>query len=89
MQTRTRRGLHSESSRFIVVHRNSTVSAGIALSMTAFMLLRQRKPISLRDKTVFVTRGSRGVELLLVGEFASRGAKIAISAREPKRTRTS
>jgi NAD(P)-dependent dehydrogenase (short-subunit alcohol dehydrogenase family) len=67
-----------------MVHRNITVSAGIVLGMAASMLVRRRKPISLRDKTVFVTGGSRGLGLLLAQEFASRGAKIAISARHRK-----
>jgi NAD(P)-dependent dehydrogenase (short-subunit alcohol dehydrogenase family) len=65
-----------------MAHRNLTVSAGIALGMAASMLLERRKPISLRDKTVFVTGGSRGLGLLLAQEFAHRGAKIAISARD-------
>lgn len=62
--------------------RNLTVSAGIALGMAASILFRPRKPISLRDKTVFVTGGSRGLGLVLAQEFASRGAKVAISARD-------
>jgi len=65
-----------------MVHRNFTVGAGIALGMATSMLLRRLSPISLRDKTVFVTGGSRGLGLLLAQEFASRGAKIAISARD-------
>ena len=65
-----------------MVHRNFTVGAGIALGMAASMLLGRRKPISLRNKTVFVTGGSRGLGLLMAREFASRGAKIAISARD-------
>jgi NAD(P)-dependent dehydrogenase (short-subunit alcohol dehydrogenase family) len=65
-----------------MVHRNLTVSAGIVLGMAVSMLLGRRKPISLRGKTVFVTGGSRGLGLLLAQEFAQRGAKIAISARD-------
>jgi len=38
--------------------------------------------MSLRGKTVFITGGSRGLGLLLAQEFARRGAKIAISARD-------
>jgi NAD(P)-dependent dehydrogenase (short-subunit alcohol dehydrogenase family) len=63
-------------------YRTFTVSAGIALGMAASMLLSRRRPNSLRDKTVFVTGGSRGLGLLLAQEFARRGAKIAISARD-------
>lgn len=62
--------------------RNFTVSAGIALGMAAAMLLRPRNPISLRESTVFVTGGSRGLGLILAGEFANRGAHVAISARD-------
>lgn len=65
-----------------MVHRNFTVSAGIALGMATAMLLGRRKPILLRNKTVFVTGGSRGLGLLLAEEFASRGANVAISARD-------
>jgi len=65
-----------------MVHRNLPVSAGIVLGMAASMLLGRRKPISIRGKTVFVTGGSRGLGLLLAQEFALRGAKIAISARD-------
>jgi NAD(P)-dependent dehydrogenase (short-subunit alcohol dehydrogenase family) len=65
-----------------MVHRNFSVGSGIALGVAASMLLRRRKPISLRGRTVFVTGGSRGLGLLLAKEYASRGAKVAISARD-------
>src|SRR4051812_36808463 len=65
-----------------MAHRNFTVGAGIALGMAASMLFRPRKPISLQGKTVFVSGGSRGLGLLLAREYASRGAKVAISARD-------
>jgi NAD(P)-dependent dehydrogenase (short-subunit alcohol dehydrogenase family) len=65
-----------------MAHRNFTVSAGIALGMAAGMFLKRRRSISVRNKTVFVTGGSRGLGLLLAQEFARRGAKIAISARD-------
>jgi NAD(P)-dependent dehydrogenase (short-subunit alcohol dehydrogenase family) len=35
-----------------------------------------------RGKTVFITGGSRGLGLLLAREFAKRGAKVAITARD-------
>lgn len=42
-----------------------------------------RKPkFELEGKTVFISGGSRGLGLLLAYEFARRGAKIAISARD-------
>ncbi|MFZ0320114.1 MAG: hypothetical protein WAL56_13400 [Candidatus Sulfotelmatobacter sp.] len=50
-------------------YRNLTVSAGIALGMAAAsMLLRRHRPISPRNKTVFVSGGSRGLGLLLALE---------------------
>ena len=57
-----------------MAHRNFTVSAGIALGMVAGMFLKRRRSISVQNKTVFVTGGSRGLGLLLAQEFA-RGGK--------------
>ena len=65
-----------------MANRNLTVGAGIALGLAASMVLGRRKQISLAGKTVFVTGGSRGLGLLLALEFATRGAKVAISARD-------
>lgn len=65
-----------------MAHRNVIIGGGIALGIAASMLLRRRRPISLQGRTVFVTGGSRGLGLLLAQEFASRGARIAISARD-------
>jgi len=65
-----------------MANRNLTMNAGVAVGMAASMLFGRRPQISLRDKTVFVTGGSRGLGLLLAQEFARRGAKIAISARD-------
>lgn len=64
------------------MNRNYTMAAGVVAGIAASMLLRRRRAISLRDKIVFITGGSRGLGLLLANEFASRGAKIAISARD-------
>jgi len=47
-------------------------------------LVRRRSKYGLRGKTVLVTGGSRGLGLLLGREFAARGARIAISARDPE-----
>lgn len=63
-------------------YRNLTVGAGVALGMAASMLIRRHRLISLSNKTVFVSGGSRGLGLLLAQEFASQGARIAISARD-------
>jgi NAD(P)-dependent dehydrogenase (short-subunit alcohol dehydrogenase family) len=57
------------------------LSLGMAAGMTAAQLLFRRN-YELRGKTVFVSGGSRGLGLLLAREFAARGAKVAISARD-------
>lgn len=62
--------------------RNLTVAAGIATGIAATLFLRHRAPISFRGRTAFITGGSRGLGLLIAHEFARRGAKVAISARD-------
>jgi len=57
------------------------VSLGMAAGVTAMQLMFRRN-YDLRGKTVFVSGGSRGLGLLLAREFAARGAKVAISARD-------
>jgi NAD(P)-dependent dehydrogenase (short-subunit alcohol dehydrogenase family) len=42
----------------------------------------RRQRYSVRDKTVFITGGSRGLGLVLAREFAARGARVAIAARD-------
>jgi len=54
---------------------------GVAAGMAAMQLVF-RKSYDVRGKTVFVSGGSRGLGLLLAREFAARGAKVAISARD-------
>jgi NAD(P)-dependent dehydrogenase (short-subunit alcohol dehydrogenase family) len=49
--------------------------------MTAMQLLFRRN-YDLRGKTVLISGGSRGLGLLLAREFAKRGSKVAISARD-------
>lgn len=51
--------------------------AGLAAS--TFM---RRRSYDFHGKVVFVSGGSRGLGLLLAKEFASRGARVAISARD-------
>jgi NAD(P)-dependent dehydrogenase (short-subunit alcohol dehydrogenase family) len=65
-----------------MTHRNFSISAGVALGIATAMALGRRRSISLQNKTVFITGGSRGLGLLMALEFARRGAKIAISARD-------
>jgi NAD(P)-dependent dehydrogenase (short-subunit alcohol dehydrogenase family) len=57
------------------------LSLGVAAGMTAMHLLFRRN-YDLRGKTVFVTGSSRGLGLVLAREFAARGSRVVISARD-------
>ena len=57
------------------------LGAGI-LTGLAITKAMQSRAFSLEDKTVFITGGSRALGFLLAAEFASRGARVAISARD-------
>jgi NAD(P)-dependent dehydrogenase (short-subunit alcohol dehydrogenase family) len=61
--------------------RNVAVGLGVAAGITALRLY-QGRGYNLRGKAVFISGGSRGLGLLLAREFAARGAKVAISARD-------
>jgi NAD(P)-dependent dehydrogenase (short-subunit alcohol dehydrogenase family) len=61
--------------------RNIVFGLGMAAGVTALRLV-QGRGYNFRDKTVFVSGGSRGLGLLLAREFAVRGAKVAISGRD-------
>jgi short-subunit dehydrogenase len=63
--------------------RNITIGAGIAAGIAATILVRRRTPISFQNKTAFITGGSRGLGLLIAQELISRGARVAITARDP------
>src|SRR5438477_2295267 len=54
---------------------------GALIGLAAVGILRTSR-YELAGKTVFISGGSRGLGLLLAQEFAARGAKIAISARD-------
>lgn len=56
--------------------------AGILTGLLAARFLRNRSKFNLQGKVVFVTGGSRGLGLLLAREFALRGARVAICARD-------
>ena len=66
----------------------AAVSAGglvlgvAAAGLVASALFRNRRGLSLAGKVVFITGGSRGLGLAMAEEFARRGAKIAICARD-------
>lgn len=62
--------------------RKFTIAAGVAAGLATTLLVRRRASINFRNKTVFVTGGSRGLGLLLACEFVARGAKVAIAARD-------
>jgi NAD(P)-dependent dehydrogenase (short-subunit alcohol dehydrogenase family) len=54
---------------------------GALAGIAAIRVLRQTR-YEVAGKTVFISGGSRGLGLLLAHEFASRGARIAISGRD-------
>jgi short-subunit dehydrogenase len=56
-------------------------ATGALAGLAASSLIRQRS-YELGGKVVFVSGGSRGLGLLLAKEFATRGARVAISARD-------
>jgi NAD(P)-dependent dehydrogenase (short-subunit alcohol dehydrogenase family) len=61
----------------------AVTSLGIFCGILAARYMRGPK-YDLRDKVVFVTGGSRGLGLLLAQEYAARGARIGICARDPQ-----
>src|ERR1700730_8363493 len=48
------------------------------------LVLRNSRRISIRNKTVLITGGSRGLGLLLGREFAERGGRVPICARSKR-----
>src|SRR5579862_3992750 len=54
---------------------------GTLLGVAAARVLRSLR-FDLQGKNVFISGGSRGLGLLLAHEFASRGARVAISGRD-------
>jgi hypothetical protein len=52
-------------------------------AIAARAVVRARRSYELRDKVVLITGGSRGLGLVLAREFARRGSRVAICARDP------
>ncbi|HEV7380525.1 MAG TPA: SDR family oxidoreductase, partial [Dyadobacter sp.] len=65
--------------------RNSTkwlLGIGIGAIVIGQNLLRNRNRRDLRDKVVLITGGSRGLGLALAHEFAGKGVRLALCARD-------
>jgi len=63
--------------------RKAAISAGVLFAARKlFSATGRRRKISLAKKTVLITGGSRGLGLALAQEFGSRGARIALCARD-------
>ena len=60
---------------------NTAFVVGAFVGVAAARIFRNPR-YELAGKTVFISGGSRGLGLLLAHEFASRGARVAISARD-------
>ncbi len=57
-------------------------ATGLVGMAAAALVVRRRRRYDLRDKVVLITGGSRGLGLVLAREFGSRGARLAICARD-------
>jgi NAD(P)-dependent dehydrogenase (short-subunit alcohol dehydrogenase family) len=59
-------------------------SAGLVAALAAAAMITQRKKpaFTLQDKVVLITGGGRGLGFLLAREFARKGARVAIAARD-------
>lgn len=55
--------------------------AGVGAAVAGRALLRKRRAYDLIGKVVLITGGSRGLGLVLAREFASRGARLTLCAR--------
>src|SRR5581483_4071066 len=58
-----------------------SLAGAIAAAAIAARLLRRERKRSFSGKVVVILGGSRGLGLMLAREFASRGARLAIGAR--------
>ena len=55
---------------------------GAAATVGAMVALQKKRHFDLNHRVVLITGGSRGFGLLLAQEFARRGARVAICARD-------
>jgi len=60
---------------------NTLLFTAAALALAGAARNRYRR-LDLREKTVLITGGSRGLGLILAREFARRGARVAVCARD-------
>jgi len=78
--------LSSRTKKWIIgagaVAAGGLVLGAAAAGIAASALLRSTRKFPLTGKVVFITGGSRGLGLAMAEEFARRGAKIAICARD-------
>src|SRR5215216_759202 len=58
----------------------AAAGAGAALAIRA--LVRKANEISMRDRVVLITGGSRGLGLVMARQLAREGARLAICARD-------
>jgi len=60
----------------------AVAAAGLGALLAVRAVVRRWREYDLKDKTVLITGGSRGLGLVLAREFAREGARIAICARD-------
>jgi NAD(P)-dependent dehydrogenase (short-subunit alcohol dehydrogenase family) len=64
-------------------NRLALIGAGIALGLAAKESIKRRHALDLRGRVVLITGGSRGLGYAMAQEFAQRGSRIVICARNP------
>src|SRR4051794_9626823 len=57
-------------------------AAGAGALVAAGAMRRRAREFDLRDRTVLITGGSRGLGLVLAREFARQGASLVLCARD-------